>query len=124
MKKAIRAAAAALMIVLALTGLCGCGSDAVETIEGTWKSNDGYTLILENGTLTLLNDSGENALLYDSLDYKWVGDVLYVDIEGQSYGVFTTYLKEDTLKLTYDAYTVGLSEDEATSITLTRTKSK
>ena len=115
MKASAFAAAAAMMF-----SLCGCGDETIETVVGKWQSTDGYTLVLTDSTLALSDNNGENCLPYDSLDYDWSNDRLYIDLEGSTYGVFETDLNEDTLKLTYIAETMGVSDSDVTTITLTR----
>ena len=120
-KTALLLAAVALLLCLA-----GCGRDAkkaeIETVRGVWRSNDGYSLTLTDSTLSLTDSSGENCLPYDCLNYVWTNDRLYVDIEGQQYGVFDVYLKEDSMDLTYVAKTIGISDSDVTTIKLTREK--
>lgn len=127
MKKYGHKSAALLLTAIALLFcLSGCGRDAemaeIETVRGVWKSNDGYSLTLTDTTLSLTDSNGENCLPYDCLNYVWTDDKLYVNIEGQQYGVFDVYLKEDTMSLTYIAKTVGISDSDVTTINLTRTK--
>lgn len=118
-KKLLAAVAALLAAVLLCLPLAAC-DDTVETIVGKWESPDGYTLVLTEDTLALTNDKHENALPSEELPYRWSGDVLMVVIDGQTFPVFTTYLSEDTLKLTY---VPALDDGEKpVSITLTRVK--
>ena len=117
--------AISLLITLSLLFcLSGCGKDAknaeIETVRGVWKSNDGYSLTLTEDTLSLTDNNGNNCLPYDCLNYVWAKDQLFVSIEGQQYGVFDVYLKEDTMALTYVASTLGISDSDVTTINLTR----
>lgn len=102
----------------------GCGRDKkmaeIETVRGVWTSNDGYSLTLTDNTLSLTDNNGQNCLPYDCLNYVWTNGKLYVNIEGQQFGIFDVYLKENTMTLTYVAETMGISDSDVTTITLTR----
>lgn len=120
----LRAAAAVMLIITMLCCVSGCGRDKkmaeVETVKGVWTSNDGFSLTLTENTLSLTDNNGENCLPYDCLNYVWTDDTLYVNIEGQQFGIFDVYLNEDTMTLTYVAGVMGISDSDVTSITLTR----
>lgn len=119
-KALLRAAAVTASAAMMMLSLAGCGDETIETVVGKWQSTDGYTLVLTDTTLSLTDNNGENCLPYDSLDYDWNNDRLYIDLEGSTYGIFETDLNEDTLKLTYIAETLGVSDSDVTTITLTR----
>ena len=119
-KALLRAAAVTASAAMMMLSLAGCGDETIETVVGKWQSTDGYTLVLTDTTLSLTDSNGENCLPYDSLDYDWNSDRLYIDLEGSTYGIFETDLNEDTLKLTYIAETLGVSDSDVTTITLTR----
>ncbi len=108
-------------VVICLFMLTGC-SKQIETITGTWASPDGYTMTLTESTMTLTGEQGESSIAYDSLPYRWADNVLYVTVGDIEYPMFTTYLSENDLQMTYIPETLGVSASDVRTINLIRTE--
>ncbi len=98
--------------VAAAAVMSGC-SQQPAGIEGTWLSEDGSTLTLSDGILTLTDSTGESMLAADQLTYEHRGDFLYTDINGVEVKVFEAMLDGDELTLTY---TVEVQADMQTTV--------
>ncbi len=99
--KKIMLAAAVLTAAISLFAGCGDKSGTPATIDGSWMSEDGSVLTIEDGTLSLRDGMGRNILAQETLPCEHRGDFLYLSFDSVEAKVFEVSLEDDSLTLKY-----------------------
>lgn len=93
-------AAALLLSLLIIIGLCGCDASLERTIEGSWKSGEGYVFTFDGVMLNVTDVNGEN-MVDAELKYEAKNGILRIYIEDKFIDMFYYQIYADTLRLEY-----------------------
>ena len=112
-----------LILAVMLLALCGCDRlSMADNLPGSWRSEDGYTVVFTQSEMTLYDADGQ---LVDGFPAVYImsGNILHVRIGDTLVEMFECRADGDMLTLIYtDSFllsTIG-SAEKTVSITLTR----